>query len=114
LRLLYQRAALFVLPSAYEGFGLPVLEAMMAGTPVLTSSRASLPEVAGEHADYLENFDVGEVAEKICTVLQQRTPTEQQYRRDAARKWAKGFTWQSGAHTTIATLRRACGKGAHQ
>jgi glycosyltransferase involved in cell wall biosynthesis len=114
LSLLYQQAALFVLPSAYEGFGLPVLEAMMAGTPVLTTNRASLPEVAGRHADFLENLDPVEMAGKIRTILQRRTQSEQQDRRDAARAWARGFTWQGGAQATIATLMSACRTGDHR
>jgi glycosyltransferase involved in cell wall biosynthesis len=114
LRLLYQRAALFVLPSAYERFGLPVLEAMMAGTPVLATNRASLPEVAGRHANVLENLDPIEMAGKIRTILQRDSQSEQQGRRDAARAWARGFTWQSGAQATIATLISACGKGVQR
>ncbi len=110
LKLLYQRAALFVLPSAYEGFGLPVLEAMMAGTPVLTSKRASLPEVAGEHAFYVETLDVQGLSSKMLAIL---THTFDGPVPDlpAARSWAGKFTWRRGAAQTMAVLRHASGKG---
>jgi glycosyltransferase involved in cell wall biosynthesis len=54
-----------VFPSLYEGFGLPVLEAMLAGTPVITSSVSSLPEVAGEAAEYVNPFETDSIARTI-------------------------------------------------
>ena len=60
------RAVLF--PSLYEGFGLPVLEAMLLGTPVVTSRASSLPEIAGEAALYVDPYDVDDIAEAIKTI----------------------------------------------
>jgi len=111
LKLLYQRAALFVLPSAYEGFGLPVLEAMMAGTPVLTTSRASLPEVAGEHAIFIETLDAQGLSSKMLGFFN-RTSTEHLPDCTVARAWAGNFTWRRGAETTMAVLAQAAGKSA--
>lgn len=65
LRALYRRAAIYVHPSLYEGFGLTVLEAMASGTPVVTSNRSSLPEVAGDAALLVDPTDVGALADAI-------------------------------------------------
>ena len=60
------RAVIF--PSLYEGFGLPVLEAMLLGTPVVTSRASSLPEIAGDAALYVNPYDIDEIAEAIKTI----------------------------------------------
>ncbi len=60
------RAVLF--PSLYEGFGLPVLEAMLLGTPVVTSRTSSLPEIAGDAALYVDPYDIDDIAEAIKTI----------------------------------------------
>jgi glycosyltransferase involved in cell wall biosynthesis len=60
------RAVLF--PSLYEGFGLPVLEAMLLGTPVVTSRTSSLPEIAGDAALYVNPYDIDSIAEAIKTI----------------------------------------------
>ena len=65
LRALYERAACFVYPSYYEGFGLPPLEAMSLGCPVAVSKAASLPEVCGDAADYFDPFDVSDIAKTV-------------------------------------------------
>ncbi|MBU1863218.1 MAG: glycosyltransferase family 4 protein [Candidatus Omnitrophica bacterium] len=69
LPVLYRKASLFVFPSLYEGFGLPVLEAMACGTPVITSRVSSLPEVAGDAAILVNPRDSNELAQVIETVL---------------------------------------------
>lgn len=65
LVLLLKGARALVFPSLYEGFGLPVLEAMLVGTPVITSNTSSLPEVAADAAEYVEPFDVNSIASAI-------------------------------------------------
>jgi glycosyltransferase involved in cell wall biosynthesis len=69
LELLYQDAALYVFPSLCEGFGLPPLEAMSHGLPVVCSSTTSLPEILGEAAIYFNPQDPNAMAEKINRVL---------------------------------------------
>ncbi len=64
LAVLYRRAEVFVFPSLYEGFGLPPLEAMASGTPVVTSNVSSLPEVAGDAAVLVDPYDVGSIVRR--------------------------------------------------
>lgn len=88
---LYSGAELFVFPSLYEGFGLPVLEAMACGTPVLTSGVSSLPEVAGDAAILVDPTDVEAIADGMRRILgDQRLRTELR-RRGLER--ASRFTW---------------------
>jgi len=67
---LYEEADVFVYPSLYEGFGLPVLEAMACGCPVIASNVSSLPEVVGEAGMLVDPYDVDALAQAISTVLQ--------------------------------------------
>lgn len=69
LMALYEHAACFVYPSLYEGFGIPPLEAMMCGCPVIVSDRASLPEVCGDMAIYCDAYDENGLADKIKAVV---------------------------------------------
>jgi glycosyltransferase involved in cell wall biosynthesis len=69
LAALYRLAAVFVFPSLYEGFGLPPLEAMAAGAPVVTSNVSSLPEVVGDAALLIDPMDAGAIADAIARVL---------------------------------------------
>ena len=66
---MYRLAGVFVFPSLYEGFGLPPLEAMASGTPVVTSNVSSLPEVAGDAALLVDPYDPDAIADGICRVL---------------------------------------------
>ncbi|CAK8724833.1 Glycosyl transferase family 1 [Candidatus Electrothrix laxa] len=104
LRVLYQEAAIFVLPSSYEGFGLPVVEAMMAGLPVVTVKAASLPEVGGEHAFYVDTPEPCLLAEKIMKVLT-LPEQEREQRIDQGRQWTESFTWKRTATQTLGVLR---------
>lgn len=104
LKLLYQKADLFVLPSCYEGFGLPVLEAMMAGTPVIITRKASLPEVGGDCALYPEPFDEGHLAEKIVELagIDEKRRLEITGK---AKAWAGSFSWKKAAEETVKLCR---------
>jgi glycosyltransferase involved in cell wall biosynthesis len=95
LGVMYRLAGVFVFPSLYEGFGLPPLEAMASGTPVVTSNVSSLPEVAGDAAVLVDPYDPNAIANGIYQVL-----TDDQLRRDlrargAAR--ARQFSWEQSA-----------------
>jgi alpha-1,3-rhamnosyl/mannosyltransferase len=95
---LYQEALALVYPSSYEGFGLPVLEAMAAGVPVLCSRLSSLPEVAGDAALYLEELSMDEIAERMMALA-----TDQHLRRrliDAGRIRARAFGWEETVRKT--------------
>jgi len=95
LRDLYARAACVVLPSLREGFGLPVLEAMACGTPVITSSSSSLPEVAGDAALQVDPHDTIDLASAMYRVL-----TDAELRvelRERGLKWVRSFSWQRTA-----------------
>jgi glycosyltransferase involved in cell wall biosynthesis len=103
LALLYRQADLFVMPSLYEGFGLPVLEAMASGTPVISSNRSSLPEVAGNAAVYFNPDSAEEIAHAIEQVL-----TDSALREDLVEQGlnrAKQFSWDDCARKTLAALR---------
>jgi len=98
LSLLYNAADLFVYPSKYEGFGLPVLEAMACGTPVITSNVSSMPEIVKD-AGILVNPDVVELSKAIGDVL-----NDSKIKRDLIEKGisrAKCFTWQNTARMTL-------------
>jgi len=107
LCLLYSNADLFVFPSLYEGFGMPVLEAMACGTPVITSRTTSLPEVAGDAAVLVNPEDVDELAEAMMRVLDDEILQSQLRSRGLER--AKQFTWQRAARQTLAVYREVCG-----
>jgi glycosyltransferase involved in cell wall biosynthesis len=106
LQMLYQEADLFVLPSAYEGFGLPVIEAMMAGVPVVTTRAGSLPEVGGEWVYYAQAISAQDIAKEIMKVANLSNPIRQQYI-DHGRNWAMTFTWQRSARELLTIARSA-------
>ncbi|MDP3997156.1 MAG: glycosyltransferase family 1 protein [Candidatus Andersenbacteria bacterium] len=95
LRALYWNARVFVLPSLYEGFGLPVLEAFASGCPVVTANVSSLPEVAGDAAVLVEPKDVASIAAGIRQALENR---EELIRKGIVQ--AKKFTWDKCAQET--------------
>jgi glycosyltransferase involved in cell wall biosynthesis len=109
---LYAGCAAFIYPSIYEGFGLPVLEALAAGVPVITSNRASLTEVAGDHAVTLDPHDFPSLSEALYKALQSDGVAGAQERRVA---WARTFNWKRCAEQTAAIYRRALnGRAAHR
>jgi glycosyltransferase involved in cell wall biosynthesis len=97
---LYSAAELFVFPSLYEGFGLPPLEAMACGTPVVTSNASSLPEVVGDAALTVDPYDVDGLAAAIKHALTDEDLRVELRRRGVAR--AAQFTWQRAARETLA------------
>jgi glycosyltransferase involved in cell wall biosynthesis len=102
---LYRGAAIFVYLSLYEGFGLPPLEAMACGTPVVVSNMASLPEVVGDAGVYVNPYDVEDIARGIYRVL-----TDENLRRDLREKGlarARLFTWEREARETLAVFEEA-------
>jgi glycosyltransferase involved in cell wall biosynthesis len=95
LRDLYAHAACLVLPSLHEGFGLPVLEAMACGTPVITSTTSSLPEVGGDAALRIDPYDTIDLSDAMYQVLEDRDLREDL--RERGLKWVRAFTWQRTA-----------------
>jgi glycosyltransferase involved in cell wall biosynthesis len=108
LPLWYNAARLFAFPSLYEGFGLPVLEAMACGTPVITSTAASLPEVAGQAAILVPPQDTDRLAQEMERVLDD--PQRQMEMRAAGRIQASRFSWRAMTDQTIASYEHAVGQ----
>jgi len=106
LKELYSKAILFVFPSLYEGFGIPILEAMVHGVPVVCSEVASLPEVAGDAALFFDPYNVRDIAEKIYGALQNLDLRQELIRKGYEN--VKRFSWQQTAHQTIAVYKELC------
>lgn len=101
---LYNIADLLVLPSLYEGFGLPALEAMACGTPVVASNVASLPEVVGDAGLLVDPRDPQAIADAIACVLSDPALAEELRQRGLER--ARMFTWEKTARETAAVYRQ--------
>ncbi|MBF6568424.1 MAG: glycosyltransferase family 4 protein [Candidatus Binataceae bacterium] len=107
LNLVMANARLLVYPSLYEGFGLPVVEAMSMGVPVVCSNAAALPEIAGDAAMLFNPLSPVEIARAI-----ERLITNEPLRREfviAGRKQARRFSWERAAQQTIAVYDRVAG-----
>jgi alpha-1,3-rhamnosyl/mannosyltransferase len=101
---LYSGASLFVFPSLYEGFGLPVVEAMACSLPVICSNVSSLPEVAGEAALLVDPLDVQSLAAAMHTVMTDEALKEGM--RGKGLVQAGKFSWERTAQETIKVYRR--------
>jgi glycosyltransferase involved in cell wall biosynthesis len=98
-------ASCLAFPTLYEGFGLPVLEAMAMGVPVVCSDTSSLPEVAGEAALYADPNDIGAWTDKLAEVLKNKKTADQLREKGLAR--AKEFSWEKTALATVEVYREA-------
>lgn len=101
---LYSLAECFVFPSLQEGFGIPVLEAMGRDVPVACSNLSSLPEVAGDAAEYFDPYSETSIAEALKELLNSESKRSELVAAGQAR--AKQFTWQGMAEQTLASYRR--------
>jgi alpha-1,3-rhamnosyl/mannosyltransferase len=105
---LYSMADLFVFPSLYEGFGLPVLEAMACGVPVVCSNTSSLPEVAGDAALLVDPTDI-----RALAAAMERALTDEHLRAEMRARGlerARRFTWEEAARRTLDVYRRVLGR----
>ena len=101
---LYGGAELFVFPSLYEGFGLPVLEAMACGAPVVSSRESSMPELGADVPRYFNPYDVDHMTDVIRNVLADDALRAEMSVAGPAR--ATHFSWERAAKETLAVYRR--------
>lgn len=101
----YNAAELFAYPSVYEGFGLPLIEAMACGTPVLAANTTSLPEAVGDAGLLIPPMEVWSWADALAALLE--NSTQRTALAESGQVWAKRFTWEKTARLTVAAYRRA-------
>jgi len=106
---LYKHAECFCLPSLYEGFGLPVLEAMAAGCPVVVSNSSSLPEIAGKAGIYVDPQDVDSIVHGLEKAIREKDTKEGKKRIEQGKEQVKKFTWEKAAKKTLDILREVGG-----
>jgi len=99
LSLLFASSRAFVFPSMYEGFGLPIVEAMASGTPVITTRLAAIPEVAGEAALYIDAYDPKTIAEGMKSILNNTSLMNRL--REEGKRQARKFSWDRTAQETV-------------
>jgi glycosyltransferase involved in cell wall biosynthesis len=108
LALIYNLASLFVFPSLYEGFGLPPLESMACGCPVVVSRVASLPEVCGDAAYYVDPQDVSNMADGMTHVLSNDDLRKSLISKGIDR--VKLFDWEKTARKTLDVFEEVMGR----
>lgn len=101
---LYNESELFIFPSLHEGFGLPPLEAMACGCPVLASNTSSIPEICGNAAIYFNPLDTQEIATKLTKLLQDQALLEELRQKGLER--AKIFSWEKTVEETIKVIKK--------
>jgi len=106
---LYNAAEMLVYPSLWEGFGLPILEAMACDTPVVTANISSMPEVAGDAAVLVDPMDPASIAEGMVAVA--TDPALRETLRTRGRARAAQFSWDTTARRTIDAYLRAASRG---
>ena len=104
LAVLYRLAAVFIFPSLYEGFGLPPLEAMASGTPVVVSNVSSLPEVVGDAAVLVDPHDIDSIVDGLRSVLTNPARAEDMRRKGLER--AREFSWERSVARTLEVYKR--------
>ena len=104
---MYKNASLFVLPGLYEGFGLPVLEAMHLGCPVATSNTGALPEIAGPAAKYFDPTNTGEMAQVMNQIVNNAKIKQDLVKK--GRSQVKKFSWEKCGQNTLDIIKR-CAK----
>jgi glycosyltransferase involved in cell wall biosynthesis len=104
LAVLYRLAAVFVFPSLYEGFGLPPLEAMASGTPVVVSNVSSLPEVVGDAAMLVDPHDIESIVDGLRGVLTNPARAEEMRRKGLER--SREFSWERSVAQTLEVYKR--------
>ena len=97
--IIYSGAKVFIYPSHYEGFGLPVLEAMACGIPVIASNTSSLPEIGGRHASYFNPSNINDIA---ASIEKGKSKTEDAIKEQVV--YAQSFTWEKTAEKFVARL----------
>jgi glycosyltransferase involved in cell wall biosynthesis len=107
---LYAQADVFVYPSLYEGFGLPVLEAMACGCPVITSNVSSLPEVVGDAALLVDPYDVEALAQAMLTVLEDDSLKKEMSKKGIAQ--AQRFSWDKAGAELLAVCTEVANKAS--
>jgi glycosyltransferase involved in cell wall biosynthesis len=107
LAALYRLASVFAFPSLYEGFGLPPLEAMACGTPVLTSRLSSLPEVVGDAALLVDPYDVDDIASGLARILEDAELRARLV--VAGRQRAQHFSWERSVRAIHSGYMRVLG-----
>ena len=109
LKALYENAACFLFPSLYEGFGLPPLEAMSCGCPVIVSREASLPEVCGNAAMYCDAHSLDDIVDKVGQMMDDAAMRETW--RERGRAHARKFRWDQSARQLLDVLERELAGG---
>ncbi len=104
LAVLYRLAAVFVFPSLYEGFGLPPLEAMASGTPVVVSNVSSLPEVVGDAAVLVDPHDIDSIVDGLRCVLTNPARADEMRRKGLER--SREFSWERSVARTLEVYKR--------
>jgi glycosyltransferase involved in cell wall biosynthesis len=107
---LLSMSSLFVFPSLFEGFGLPPLEAMACGTPVLSSASTSMPEICGDAAYYVDPEDEDSISSGIATLLR-----DEEYRRDLGRRGlerSRMFSWERAARETLEVYQQVLNRSS--
>jgi len=103
---LYSHALTFALPSLYEGFGLPVLEAMAYGCPVVVSDVSSLPEIAGKAGVYVHPENVADIARGLLASVRERNLMQGRLRIKRGYEQVKKFSWEEAGKKTLAILEK--------